>query len=590
MLYKLSANHSSFKTITFNPGLNIIIAERTKNSGEKASRNALGKTTFVEILDFCFGSELTKTSKLNSPDLQDWTFTLELEIANYHFEVTRGLNKPQHIYINPFCKVFPIELKISQDKTQYLDVKTWREFLGKYLFNVENLGESIKYHPSGRSILGYFIRKNYTSPFETSPKQKAVQIQANNAFVLNLLWQKSLELYDMQQTLDDCNKLISAYKIRGYSLGKLNSQITTLSRNVEKMKKEVTNFNVLPEYKNIQQEADILTSKIQHLNNTVILSRKKLEDYRSIIENENNFQDLEAITKMYEEASVVFNQNTLKTLKEVKIFNENIIKNRKDFLQSEIKHLEDKIKELEEEIVLYSHEKTEKMKLLSAHGALEEYSFLQENLTKELSKLENLKQEADKQQQAQKDKLSIKSKQDTLKYDISQDIRLNTLLKEEITTFNENSMELYDIWANLIVDTDTKGNYKYYIDREKTSEGIGRMDIFCYDLMLLETYRKNFCTGIDFLIHDSTLYDSVDSRQRAKAIELAKEKAEKLSFQYIFTINSDLLPISDFSKNFNYLDYIIRQLTDTDPSGSLLGITFSSPNNEENVSDSILDE
>lgn len=99
--------------------------------------------------------------------------------------------------------------------------------------------------------------------------------------------------------------------------------------------------------------------------------------------------------------------------------------------------------------------------------------------------------------------------------------------------------------------------------------------------MLIEMYRKNVPQGIDFLIHDSTLYDAVDSRQRAKAIELANEKSNQHDFQYIFTINSDQLPLNDFSESFNYNDYVVKYLTDKDISGSLLGITFSSPVDKE---------
>lgn len=64
MLYKLSANKPSFRDIVFSKGLNIVVAERTEASGNKASRNALGKTTFVEILDFCLGADFTKKKQI----------------------------------------------------------------------------------------------------------------------------------------------------------------------------------------------------------------------------------------------------------------------------------------------------------------------------------------------------------------------------------------------------------------------------------------------------------------------------------------------------------------------------------------------
>ena len=583
MLYKLSANKPSFRDIVFSKGLNIVVAERTEASGNKASRNALGKTTFVEILDFCLGADFTKKSKLYSPNLLDWSFSLEMELAGYHFEVTRHINDAKKIYIHPFCKNFPLELKEQGDKQTYIDLEEWKLLLGKSLFDIDQMQHKKPNAPTARSILGYFIRKSgaYKEPFYTFKHQKAVQWQINNAFVLNLLWAKSLELHNLQVENEKYSNLIATYKSIGNTTGKLNAQKIILSNEIDKLQKDIQNFNVLPEYKEIQVVANTLTKKLQSLNNQMIFNKKRLEEYNSIISEEDVSDDLQAITAMYKEVNIVFSETVLKSLEEVQKFNSVIIQNRKEFLQNEVRQLEREIFHLETSIKSYSEERSEKMKLLSAHGALEEYSILQEKLSKKVSELELLKQDLKKQQDAQEKIYTIKARKDSIKYEINQDISINENLKEEILIFNNNSMCLYDMYANLVVDTDKNGNYKFYISREKSSEGIERMDIFCYDLMLIEMYRKNVPQGIDFLIHDSTLYDAVDSRQRAKAIELANEKSNQHDFQYIFTINSDQLPLNDFSESFNYNDYVVKYLTDKDISGSLLGITFSSPVDKE---------
>ena len=99
------------------------------------------------------------------------------------------------------------------------------------------------------------------------------------------------------------------------------------------------------------------------------------------------------------------------------------------------------------------------------------------------------------------------------------------------------------------------------------------MKIFCYDLMLI-SFARDRGLGIDFLIHDSTIFDGVDPRQRAHAIELARQMSEKYGFQYILTLNSDALPTNDFSTNFGIDGYIRLVLTDTDPSGGLFGFRY----------------
>ena len=71
------------------------------------------------------------------------------------------------------------------------------------------------------------------------------------------------------------------------------------------------------------------------------------------------------------------------------------------------------------------------------------------------------------------------------------------------------------------------------------------MQIFCFDMMLMEICQKQG-RGPGFLIHDSHLFDGVDERQVAKALQLGAERAEASGFQYIVTMNSDALPKDGF--------------------------------------------
>ena len=52
MIHSVTANHSSFHPVQFTPGLNVILAERTNTSTQKDTRNGLGKSTLIDIIDF----------------------------------------------------------------------------------------------------------------------------------------------------------------------------------------------------------------------------------------------------------------------------------------------------------------------------------------------------------------------------------------------------------------------------------------------------------------------------------------------------------------------------------------------------------
>lgn len=75
------------------------------------------------------------------------------------------------------------------------------------------------------------------------------------------------------------------------------------------------------------------------------------------------------------------------------------------------------------------------------------------------------------------------------------------------------------------------GALEHHIDGQR-SKGITNMQIFCFDLMLTEISLKHG-RGPGFLIHDSHLFDGVDERQVAKALQLGAQRAEAAGFQYI---------------------------------------------------------
>jgi len=98
------------------------------------------------------------------------------------------------------------------------------------------------------------------------------------------------------------------------------------------------------------------------------------------------------------------------------------------------------------------------------------------------------------------------------------------------------------------------------------------MTLFCFDLMLAQLWSER-APRPGLVWHDSRVFDA-DPRQRALALELAAAESERKGFQYICALNSDTVPVDEFSKGFNVDDYVRLRLTDTNPEGSLLGFRF----------------
>jgi uncharacterized protein YydD (DUF2326 family) len=98
------------------------------------------------------------------------------------------------------------------------------------------------------------------------------------------------------------------------------------------------------------------------------------------------------------------------------------------------------------------------------------------------------------------------------------------------------------------------------------------MQIFCFDMMLSVLWSRRD-RGSGFLVHDSHLFDGMDSCQIAKAIEIGAIQSLKNGFQYIITMNSDMVPWDEFSKGFAFDRFINPvRLSDETETGGLFGV------------------
>ena len=142
-----------------------------------------------------------------------------------------------------------------------------------------------------------------------------------------------------------------------------------------------------------------------------------------------------------------------------------------------------------------------------------------------------------------------------------------------ISLFNSNSQELYSAPGNLVVDVADTG-FRFNVDILRSgSQGINNMKIFCYDLVLTQLWAEKEHSP-RLLMHDSTIFDGVDERQIAQAIELAQREAESRGFQYVCALNSDTLPSDEFSPDFDLDSFVRVRFTDQSDDGGLLGIRY----------------
>lgn len=575
MIHKIYANDKRFKEINFSEGLNIIKADIDEESGEKDTRNGVGKTTLINIIHFCLGSRLNKKS-LPIDKIEDWIFYIEIDINGGKIKAARSIEHPNIIKVEGDTdKLTHVPSVDPENEFLFYNNENWKKLLGIGLFGLEESG-STKYSPSFRSLISYFMRRRrnaYDEPFKHNPQQKPVDWKINTAFLLGLSWARvseSQEIIDKEKALTILN---TAIKEGFYShRGELEAERIQLDNEIKFEKDALSTFKVHPQYKNLEKDANRLTKEIHELSNQIITLNLNLDKYEESISSERLHESL-AIEDLYEEAGMLFPEDIKTTLNEAKSFHQTIIRNRKEFLQTEISEIKNRIYNVEDLIKRKTNERAMVLDVLNKYGALEEYTALQRQFSEKVERFSSIKRKIEEINQISDEKKKIKEAKIVLETKLQRDYEdKRPNWERAVTLFNENSVALYNEPGYLIIDVSENG-YNFDVDIQRSgSEGIDKMKIFCYDLMLVELYSQY--EEIDFLIHDTVIYDSVDTRQRAHALQHAHKKAIENGFQYICALNSDMIPYEHFTNDFDIEKFVCLTLTDKDPSGSLLGFEF----------------
>ncbi len=584
MIKAVRCDKPSFREVQFKPGFNVILAERVGEATDKDSRNGLGKTTLIEIIHFCLGASTKKNEGLRVKELENWTFILDMSLKGKDYSIYRNTLDFSKVKIEGDVSGWPIKPVYDEGEKKYiLPVKDWNIVLGNLVFGLPVDSTENKYSPTFRSLISYFMRRGvgaFQSPFKHYSQQKEWDIQTNNAFLLGLNWEYASEfqeLKDNERTLNELKKAAGQGLLMGYvgTRGELEAERVTVADEIQRLEKQLKSFKVHPQYFKIQEEVNALTKEIHDITNHNTMNRQILDKYRESLVEEKDVS-IDKVTQVYGEAGLVFPGGLLRKLEEVSDFHKQLIKNRKEYLNSEILRLSREIEEQKLEVEALSNKRAELMGILETHGALEEYSKLQERAGGFRQRLEEVKNRLENLKRFEEGKRNLKIAKEELYQKARRDFQERfSGVEKAIKYFNRFSEGLYSEPGILSIDVLDKG-YGFDVEIKRArSQGIGYMKVFCYDLTLAGLLLESGYTW-NSLIHDSTIFDGVDERQIARALELAAGEAEAQGIQYICALNSDNVPYNDFSGTFKteFEKHVIITFTDATDDGGLLGIRF----------------
>lgn len=586
MIRRFGSDLASFKTLTFKPGLNILLADKSEGANDRQSRNGAGKTSFIELVHFLFGADARKDSIFRSDALTAWTFDVSVDIAQETISAARSGAKPSRVFVNGAVENWPIPPQFDTRAGLFeLSNENWKANLGQIWFGlpISAGDEAERFQPSFRSLFSYFVRRQnsggFQQPMQHSGMQQAWDQQVSICYLLGLDWSipgRFQELRAQEKVAQELRKAARSGDL-GRFFGKaadLRTKLTVAEARAVRLRRQLETFEVVPEYKALEREANEITREIDGMNVENVIDGDLRQQLRASLVDEDA-PDLGDVTKLYAEAGVVLPDMVRRRFDEVERFHRTIIENRRAHLTAEIASAEARIAERDQRTAERDRRRRQIMGVLRSGGALEHYTSLREEAGRAEAEVEGLRQRLDTAERIESTKAELDIERANLTKALRDDIHERTdIIREAILIFESLSESLYEKAGSLtIAETGSGPQFEVHIDGQR-SKGITNMQIFCFDLMLTEISLKNG-RGPGFLIHDSHLFDGVDERQVAKALQLGAERAEAAGFQYIVTMNSDALPREGFKTGFDIRSYVMdTKLTDATDTGGLFGLRF----------------
>ena len=585
MIHQIRSDLETFKTLNFKQGLNILLADKSENATDRHTRNGAGKSSLVELINFLCASNVDPESIFRSDALINFSFDMDVDIGGERFTIERSGEKPANIKINGNAERLPIAPKLNKiTGIPEISNVNLRHTLGNLWFGLDAQPDAgAKYHPTFRSLFSYFARRQESGGFQTHTQHAKMQQkwdwQIALSYFLGLDWQipqKFQKLKDNETQIKNIKLAADsgALGVHFEKVGALTTRLTLATKKAEQLRKQLDGFEVIPEYREHELEANKITGEINQLGEENFIDRRIIDELNLTLKEEYT-RDSNDLIKLYEEAQVVLPDSLKKRLDAVKAFHKAIIKNRHSHLSSELASVKQRIEDRDKKMQALDTRKSQIMRVLKSGGALEQYTLMHEALGWAEAEVKTISQRLETAETLENSKAKWVTEQNILTQALRDDIfERGDLLREAILKFEELSQYLYKKEGRLIINAGNSGpTFEVEIDNYK-SKGINSMQIFCFDLMLMELCSARGQSP-GFLVHDSHLFDGVDERQVAKALQFGAERAKKAGFQYIVTMNSDKIPMEYFDQDFNVNDYVLRtKLTDATASGGLFGIRF----------------
>ncbi|EMK6582451.1 DUF2326 domain-containing protein [Vibrio parahaemolyticus] len=569
-----SSDEEVFPTITFVEGINVVFASVSNNKSK--SSHSLGKTTLVDIIDFCFLKKVVKGSVLRNERLSGQQLFLELKLGKDKYLTIKRVVSGK---ISIVTTTTPCSM-VGQPNIPWgytnLSFDKAKEVLNG-LICPSLLTESGFHFRSG---LRYCLRKqtNYEETFKVRAGQ-----EPNASWVpylgsiLGIDAQSINDKFEANKRVDALDNAIKQIKdLPTDSSQSLEAEITRIEATVTKMKTTADSFDFKTSDEVVSKElVNEVSTRVSSLTKELYsIDQKILAINKSLLID--FYFDLEKTLELFEEVKIHFPEGLKRSYEDLISVNEEMTKGRKSRLIQSKKEIASYRVTLEGELNSEREKQQKLSQLLLQKDVFKKYKELQNKISKEESRVATLKEKLkrldlvgtldEKLEEAKSEK-----RKKGRKLEPATKLSQNEILKNAVTIFSEMAENILDLDAFFYVELNKEGNLQFDIQlKNQTSinEGFSYTRVLSaiFDVTLLLIHSK--VSFYRFCYHDGLL-ESLDDRIKVKLIKLWREISNQNGLQLIITVLDSDLPIVDGQRQYFPKDEVIRELNDKGDEGRL---------------------
>lgn len=565
MLHAITSNLPEFADVRFSPGVNFVIAKGTANPTRDGSANSVGKSSLFFLIDYLLGGQFNATV-FKSDLFAGASFTLHATLGGRRVRITREVDPKNRNYvivegdivgwlcsenegfgiIEPLCK---------------LSIEDWRHALGAQLFELPiMLANSFSKEPtipSARNLLNFFNRKDFKSVIK--PYEKATEDEGNLicSYLMGLNWIYQAESMGLNKEENVALGLDSSaeYELKRIQLSKKNvlERMKLLKSQIEAAERELANFGVVEHNKLFMERLDEVTADLRVAQRRATNARRRIAlatDSKKGISD-----DVSELEEFYKEAGFELGDKIRHTLEEVRNFHSKVRDYRVSILEKEIAHYRQELEEAESDIAKLSSDRQNCIQVdEDAKKTFADFHDKQTRLAKlreEVMDIENIEK---LREHAAEEKKRVGEAREKL---VEREKAAFAKCRERIAGAKEEYCsamnDLYGVGVakpsfevSFLDGKVQKGSKKPYAIRIKASiegdDGRGKkqVNVCIFDILM---YKLNRMVGrqMDFLIHDTPIFESSDKNQHPGMILKAAEVMQEQGGQYICALDETRL-------------------------------------------------